>query len=103
MGSLYDFCDALFFPSSNEGFGIPLLEAGLARMPIFCSDIPPLRESGGDRANFFDFNAEPRITAKKMAKKLLEDPTWSHRRKVLSRFTWEYIVVNLLIPLLEAE
>ena len=45
---LYSLADVLVFPSESEGFGIPMLEAGLHRMPIVCSDIPALRETGGD-------------------------------------------------------
>ena len=45
---LYALADVLVFPSESEGFGIPMLEAGLHRMPIVCSDIPALRETGGE-------------------------------------------------------
>lgn len=45
---LYSLADVLVFPSETEGFGIPMLEAGLHRLPIVCSDIPSLRETGGD-------------------------------------------------------
>jgi len=33
MADLYRLADALLFPSAQEGFGIPILEAGLARLP----------------------------------------------------------------------
>jgi len=40
---------ALFvFPTTYEGFGIPLLEAVRYDLPILCSDIPVLREIGDD-------------------------------------------------------
>ena len=39
---------ALVFPSTYEGFGIPLLEAMCYGSPILCSDIPVFREIGGD-------------------------------------------------------
>jgi glycosyltransferase involved in cell wall biosynthesis len=45
---LYALADVLVFPSESEGFGIPMLEAGLHSMTIVCSDIPSLRETGGD-------------------------------------------------------
>ena len=45
---LYALSDVLVFPSESEGFGLPMLEAGLHGMPIVCSDIPALRETGGD-------------------------------------------------------
>jgi glycosyltransferase involved in cell wall biosynthesis len=42
--------EALVFPSSFEGFGIPVLEAMALGVPVICSDIPPLREVAGDAA-----------------------------------------------------
>lgn len=39
---------AFVFPSTYEGFGIPLLEAMCYGSPILCSDIPVFREIGGD-------------------------------------------------------
>jgi len=40
--ALYALADALFFPSRQEGFGLPLLEAALHRLPIFCVDLAPM-------------------------------------------------------------
>ncbi|OGO07461.1 MAG: hypothetical protein A3K46_04225, partial [Chloroflexi bacterium RBG_13_60_9] len=48
MADLYRLSDALFLPSREEGFGIPLLEAGLSHRPIFCADLPALRELGNE-------------------------------------------------------
>lgn len=45
---------ALVFPSRFEGFGLPLLEAMAVSTPILCSDIPTLREVGGDVPQYFD-------------------------------------------------
>ena len=63
MADLYLLADALLFPSKEEGFGIPMLEAGLARLPIFCADIPPLRATGGTDAHYFAPDAEPELVA----------------------------------------
>lgn len=41
-------------PSLYEGFGISLLEAMSQRVPIAASDIPSLREVGGEAALYFD-------------------------------------------------
>ena len=51
--SLYLVSDALLFPSQSEGFGLPIVEAGLHGIPIFCSDIPAHREVGRHIATFF--------------------------------------------------
>ena len=40
MRDLYLLADCLLFPSKQEGFGLPVLEAALHRMPVWCQDIP---------------------------------------------------------------
>jgi len=43
--TLYSEAGAFAFPSLDEGFGLPLLEAASVNCPIVASDIPPFRES----------------------------------------------------------
>lgn len=101
MADLYRLADLLFLPSSQEGFGIPLLEAGLARLPTFCADIPPLRESGEGVARFFSLEDKPAEIAQRIAAFLAEDPTYQMRRRVLRRYTWSAILTEEIVPLLE--
>ncbi len=51
---LFHTSTALVFPSLEEGFGFPLLQAFEAQCPVICSDIPALREVGGDAALYVD-------------------------------------------------
>ena len=60
---LYARAAACVIPSTFEGFGMPVLEALAAGIPTACSDIPPLRESAGDAALFFDPLDENAISA----------------------------------------
>ena len=41
---------AVLYPSTYEGFGLPILEAMQCGAPVITSDIPVLRETGGDAA-----------------------------------------------------
>ena len=45
---------ALLCPSFAEGFGMPVTEALLSGTPVICSDLPALREAGGDVPDFID-------------------------------------------------
>jgi glycosyltransferase involved in cell wall biosynthesis len=101
MGNLFSICDALFFPSLDEGFGIPLLEARLSRMPIFCSDIAALRESGDANAHYFDPQSQPKEVAADLADRLLSDPLIISRAEVRRSYSWPVIVADKLVPLLE--
>lgn len=51
---LFGRCDALIFPSLYEGFGIPVLEAMTAGIPVACSRVASLPEVGGDACLYFD-------------------------------------------------
>ena len=42
------------FPSFNEGFGIPIIEAFSYSLPIVCSDIPVFKEIGNEAVSFFE-------------------------------------------------
>lgn len=50
----YSSFDAFVFPSRAEGFGIVLLEAMSAGLPILCSNLPVLEEVAGPTAFYFD-------------------------------------------------
>jgi len=41
------------FPSLDEGFGIPILEAFSFSIPVICSDIPVFREIGKNSVKYF--------------------------------------------------
>lgn len=96
----YHLADALFLPSREEGFGIPVLEAGLAGLPIFCSDIPPLRSLGGTRVTYFSADADPLELANRIASHLSLNSVFRMRTEVRRRYIWENIYTRDIEPLL---
>lgn len=54
INELYNIADAMVFPSTNEGFGLPPLEAMAAGCPVICSAAASLPEVVGDGAIMHD-------------------------------------------------
>jgi mannosylglucosylglycerate synthase len=102
VADLYRVADALLMPSREEGFGIPILEAGISRMPIFCSNIPQLRALAGEYATYFSPDDDPARVARLIAQRLRSDPLYQMRVKVRKEYTWDAVYQNKIAPLLES-
>ncbi len=89
---LYNGALALVYPSLFEGFGLPLLEAMRCGCPVVCSDIPVLREVGGDGAAYFN-PLEVNSIAEALLGLLQNAPSRKcmveRGMKHQARFTWE--------------
>jgi glycosyltransferase involved in cell wall biosynthesis len=103
VGDLFRVCDVMLMPSHREGFGMPVLEAGLVGMPVVCTDVPAAREIGGDDVILFDAGDPP----EKVARRILDWAAGSRvhqlRRRVRQRYTWRAIFERDIRPLLEGE
>ena len=63
LEALWRLCECMAFPTLGEGFGLPLVEAFQRSVPAAVSDIPVMREVGGDAAIYFDPH-DPRAAAR---------------------------------------
>jgi alpha-1,3-rhamnosyl/mannosyltransferase len=102
---MFKFAEALVFPSTFEGFGMPVAEALACGLPVVCSDIPPLRETAEDCAAFFDPASEEAL-AEALRSTLANSELRAKRVKTgLERaqaFTWKRAAERTLAVFLEA-
>ena len=103
IGDFYQLADALLITSREEGFGLPIIEAGLTRLPVFASDLQPLHALGGEWATYFQLNDSPADIAADISLKLLSDPIYRLREHIRANFTWDAIYQNEIAPLLNNE
>jgi len=102
--ALYDRALACIYPSTFEGFGMPVLEAMAASVPVACSEIPPLREVAADAALYFDPLDEDALTT--ALERIVSDEPLRARLSANGRerargFTWERTARQTLDVLLE--
>jgi glycosyltransferase involved in cell wall biosynthesis len=97
IADLYALADALVLPSASEGFGIPLLEAALHRLPIVCSDIPSLRDLAGDAATYVAPDASGEVIADAI-ERCLDDPRARFRSRVRA-LAWPRVLEERVVPL----
>ena len=101
MGDLYRVSDVMFMPSHREGFGMPVLEAGLVGVAVVCSgDVPAAREIGGGDVIRFDVDEDPAHLAERLLAWAAENPIYHLRRRVRQTYIWCEIFLRDIQPLL---
>jgi mannosylglucosylglycerate synthase len=91
VADLYRISDVVLMPSGAEGFGLPVLEAAVARVPLVCADIPILREVGGEELFTFPTSGDGRDVAIAV-RRALDSSVARQRRLVLSRYSWPCVL-----------
>ena len=97
----YLIADLLFMPSIQEGFGIPLLEAGMLKLPIVCSDIPPFKEVGRENVQYFSLKDSPAQIADKILAFISKLDSHRMFHHIVKNFVWDDIYHKKLLPFLE--
>lgn len=94
LAAYYQNATAFFFPSYQEGFGLPLIEAMSAGLPVICSDIPVFREIATDYAHFIQPEQESFRVAFENFETFSFDPEAS--KAYAHTFTWQRTAAQLL-------
>lgn len=102
LSNLFQLADGLLFPSVQEGFGIPILEAGLVGLPIFCADLAPFRETGQADVTYFDPERDsPEQIASRIRAYFAENPRQRLKTRIRHDYRWDVIIRQQLVPLVE--
>lgn len=100
MRDLFLLADAILLTSIDEGFGLPLLEAAAARLPIFCADLPVLREITGREATFLAPDVEPDRAADVIVRELGRDRAHVLATRLRTSHGWPAVYARHIEPLL---
>lgn len=90
---LYQNASLFILPSIYEGFGLPLLEAMAAGVPVAASDIEPFREIATDTITYFKPTDEQDI--KDALVSCLEKPNKPNYDVILKKYTWTNSALKL--------
>ncbi|MGK7931893.1 MAG: glycosyltransferase family 4 protein [Microcystaceae cyanobacterium] len=92
LRAMYSIATALIFPSLQEGFGVPMIEAQICGCPVFTSNRLPMTDICRDAAVYFEPDA-PEEAGNIIAETLLNSQKMKHIREAglnnATRFTFE--------------
>jgi mannosylglucosylglycerate synthase len=99
LHSLYMAADALLFTSRQEGFGLPLLEAAAHRLPVFCSDIEPLKSIALSGTLLMELREAPRNIAERICSYFEHDPIFKRKKHLLREYSAERLYDEKIEPM----
>ena len=99
--NLYAHALCFIYPSMNEGFGIPILEAYAACCPVFLNHKSCFPEIAADAAVYFHLDDKDGDLLDQLVSFLQETPEQKKRlldkqKERLSYFSWDKSVADLL-------
>jgi glycosyltransferase involved in cell wall biosynthesis len=95
LAAVYRRAAVVLLPSEREGFGLPVVEALACGTPVVASDLPVLREVGGDAAGYCqmgDFAGWTERVVESLRERELQTPAWAQRQTAglaqAEKFSW---------------
>ncbi|MBN1304953.1 MAG: glycosyltransferase family 4 protein [Anaerolineales bacterium] len=102
VGELYRVADIMLMPSHREGFGMPVLEAGLAGIPVAATaNVPAVVEIAGSDAVIFDASLDPAVLAGSLLNWMENNHEQRMRRRMRQQYTWQALFERDIQPLLK--
>jgi glycosyltransferase involved in cell wall biosynthesis len=87
LEGLWQLAACAAFPTHGEGFGLPVIEAMARGVPVACSDLPVLREVGGEVPHYFP-PSDARAAAAAIEAAWADDAARAAGRRRAERFSW---------------
>jgi glycosyltransferase involved in cell wall biosynthesis len=95
LAAVYRRASVLLQPSEREGFGLPIVEALACGTPVVASDLPALREVGGQAVVYCsvgDIDSWIASVTQLLNERKLDLQQWSERRAAgitqAAKFSW---------------
>ncbi|MCB0794062.1 MAG: glycosyltransferase family 4 protein [Flavobacteriales bacterium] len=96
---IYADADLFLFLTRYEGFGLPVVESQGLNIPVVCSDIPVLREVGGEGAIYVD-RSDPRGVAAAIQTLMTDRAAYERLQRAgrhnVDRFSWSRCALETL-------
>ncbi len=88
---LYFISQLVLLTSIDEGFGLQLLEAGAARIPIAVTQLPVFREIAGENALYLPNDESPDYNASRIEKYLVDNQSKTSAlfTRIFNRYNWD--------------
>lgn len=102
VSDAYALADIILITSKEEGFGLPIIEAGASKKIIYCSRIPPFQEilREGMDGFMFDLDDDPNLIAYRIFVSHLQNTIEHNFSKTIRKYDWSMILNDNLMPLI---